>query len=173
MRKSGAPSACVSTGVSRFDSARRRRSARSSARAESVFWRFRASSGLSKHGMSSERFGPRHEFPHLPHPLLQHERDNHRRAEDGSDGADGKLDGREQRARDQIATRAEDGASQEARRNHADGFDDFSADFTRCGTAMPTNDTGPANAVTQAESMLARRTSTTRKRATFTPTLFA
>ena len=53
------------------------------------------------------------------------------------------------------------------------GFDDFSADFTRYGTAMPTNDTGPANAVTQAESMLARRTSTTRKRATFTPTLFA
>ena len=53
------------------------------------------------------------------------------------------------------------------------GFDDFSADLTRCGTAMPTNDTGPANAVTQAESMLARRTSTTRKHETFTPTLFA
>ena len=58
-------------------------------------------------------------------------------------------------------------------RDRAHGFDDFSADLTRCGTAMPTNDTGPANAVTQAESMLARRTSTTRKRATFTPTLFA
>ena len=58
-------------------------------------------------------------------------------------------------------------------RDRAHGFDDFSADFTRCGTAMPTNDTGPAKAVTQAESMLARRTSTTRKRATFTPTLFA
>ena len=72
--------------------------------------------------LPSERFGPRHEFPHLPHSFLQHERDNHRRAEDGGDGADGKLDGREQRARDQIAARAEDGASQEARRNHADGL---------------------------------------------------
>ena len=43
-----------------------------------------------------ERFGSRHEFPHLPHPLLQHERYNHRCTEDSGDGADGKLDGGKQ-----------------------------------------------------------------------------
>ena len=41
------------------------------------------------------------------------------------------------------------------------------------GTAMPTKDTGPAKAVTQAASRLYKTTSAIRNRPTFTPTLFA
>ena len=42
----------------------------------------------------------------------------------------------------------------------------------RCGTAMPTNDTGPANAVTVAASKLDSKMSVTRKTFTFTPMLW-
>jgi len=53
------------------------------------------------------------------------------------------------------------------------GRDVPSSFFTRNGTAIPTNDIGPANAVTQAERMLEQRISTTLNVCTFTPTLFA
>ena len=43
----------------------------------------------------------------------------------------------------------------------------------RWGTAMPTNETGPAKAVTQAERMLDSRISSTRNRLTFTPMFWA
>ena len=41
------------------------------------------------------------------------------------------------------------------------------------GTAMPTKDTGPASAVTQADSRLDKRISPTRNRRTFTPMVAA
>ena len=41
--------------------------------------------------------------------------------------------------------------------------------FTRCGTAMPTKETGPANAVTQAESALDSRISSSRNKRILTP----
>ena len=46
----------------------------------------------------------------------------------------------------------------------ANGFAVLSIPFTKCGTAIPTKDTGPAKAVTQAASRLERRISSTRKR---------
>ena len=45
--------------------------------------------------------------------------------------------------------------------------------LTRCGTAMPTKEIGPANAVTQAASRLDSSTSSTEKLRTETPTLAA
>ena len=45
--------------------------------------------------------------------------------------------------------------------------------FTSCGTAIPTKDTGPAKAVTQADRMLESRISSARNRFTFTPRLLA
>ena len=45
--------------------------------------------------------------------------------------------------------------------------------FARCGTAMPTNEIGPANAATHAESTLDSRISTTRNAAILTPILRA
>ena len=45
--------------------------------------------------------------------------------------------------------------------------------FTRWGTAMPTKDTGPAKAVTQADSRLDSRISSTRNRLMFTPMFWA
>ncbi len=53
------------------------------------------------------------------------------------------------------------------------GRADPRADLARKGTAMPTKETGPAKAVTQAASMLARATRATRKEPTRTPTLRA
>ena len=53
------------------------------------------------------------------------------------------------------------------------GFDVFSARFTRCGTAMPTKEMGPAKAVTQPAMRLDIRISSTRKRLTLTPMLWA
>lgn len=41
--------------------------------------------------------------------------------------------------------------------------------FTICGTAIPTNDTGPANAVTTADKMLDKITSNTRNILILTP----
>ena len=49
------------------------------------------------------------------------------------------------------------------------GFAVPDADFTRCGTAMPTKDIGPANAVTHAESRLERSISATLSERMFTP----
>ena len=48
-----------------------------------------------------------------------------------------------------------------------------SSHFTRCGTAIPTKDTGPANAVTQAASTLDSNTRRTLKLFTFSPILAA
>ena len=45
--------------------------------------------------------------------------------------------------------------------------------FTRCGTAIPTNEIGPANAVTHAARRLDMRMSDTRKAFMFTPALAA
>ena len=45
--------------------------------------------------------------------------------------------------------------------------------FTICGTAIPTNDTGPANAVTTADKMLDKITSNTRNILILTPIFFA
>lgn len=45
--------------------------------------------------------------------------------------------------------------------------------FTICGTAIPTNDTGPANAVTTADKMLDKITSSTRNILILTPIFFA
>ena len=53
------------------------------------------------------------------------------------------------------------------------GFDVFRNRFTRWGTAMPTNEIGPANAVTQADSTLDSRISATRNTLMFTPMLWA
>ena len=53
------------------------------------------------------------------------------------------------------------------------GFALPSVCFTRCGTAMPTKEIGPANAVTQAASRLDSSTSTTENARTGTPTLAA
>ena len=53
------------------------------------------------------------------------------------------------------------------------GFALPSVCFTRCGTAMPTKEIGPANAVTQAASRLDSSTSTTENARTDTPTLAA
>ena len=53
------------------------------------------------------------------------------------------------------------------------GFALPSSCLTRCGTAMPTKEIGPAKAVTQAASRLDSSTSATEKGLTFTPTLRA
>ena len=53
------------------------------------------------------------------------------------------------------------------------GFALPSSCLTRCGTAMPTKEMGPAKAVTQAASRLESSTSSREKRFTFTPTLWA
>ena len=53
------------------------------------------------------------------------------------------------------------------------GFEEFSARFIRCGTAMPTNEMGPANAVTVADNTLEIRMSAVRNNLTFTPMLRA
>ena len=49
------------------------------------------------------------------------------------------------------------------------GFVLFSMLFTMCGTAIPTNDIGPANATIHAESRLESNTRSTRIRFMFTP----
>lgn len=53
------------------------------------------------------------------------------------------------------------------------GFDVCSACFIRYGTAIPTNEIGPAKAVTLAESTLDKRISATLKNLIFTPMLCA
>ena len=53
------------------------------------------------------------------------------------------------------------------------GFELLISFLTRCGTAMPTNETGPANAVTQADHRLERITSFILNEFILTPTLFA
>ena len=53
------------------------------------------------------------------------------------------------------------------------GFAVFSPRLTRWGTAMPTKEIGPANAVTQAASTLDSRISSTRNTRMLTPMLWA
>ena len=53
------------------------------------------------------------------------------------------------------------------------GFEVPRALLTRKGTAMPTKETGPAKAVTQADRIPDRRISSMRKRLTLTPMLWA
>ena len=53
------------------------------------------------------------------------------------------------------------------------GFDVPNAFLVRNGTAIPTKEIGPANAVTLADSTLESRISTTRKTLIFTPILCA
>ena len=53
------------------------------------------------------------------------------------------------------------------------GFDVFRHRFTRNGTAIQTNEIGPANAVTQAERILDNKISITRKNLILTPILCA
>ena len=53
------------------------------------------------------------------------------------------------------------------------GFAVLNRLFTRCGTAIPTKDMGPANAVTQAERILDRRIRATLNRSMFTPMFWA
>ena len=53
------------------------------------------------------------------------------------------------------------------------GFAVLNRLFTRCGTAIPTKDIGPANAVTQAERILDRRIRATLNRSMFTPMFWA
>ena len=45
--------------------------------------------------------------------------------------------------------------------------------LTRCGTAIPTKDTGPAKAVTQADRILDNSTSSMRNSCTFSPIFWA
>jgi hypothetical protein len=52
-------------------------------------------------------------------------------------------------------------------------FEVLKSVFTMCGTATPTKDTGPANAVTVADNTLDMRISRTRRSLTFTPTFLA
>ncbi len=49
----------------------------------------------------------------------------------------------------------------------------FRSERVMCGTAMPTNEMGPAKAVTQAESTLERRMISARNSLTLMPMLFA
>ena len=49
------------------------------------------------------------------------------------------------------------------------GFVVFNMFLTRCGTAIPTNEIGPAKAVTVAERMLESNISQNRNQAMFTP----
>lgn len=49
----------------------------------------------------------------------------------------------------------------------------FVAILTRCGTAIPTKEIGPANAVTQADSRLDKRIIVTRSAFTLTPIFLA
>ena len=53
------------------------------------------------------------------------------------------------------------------------GFDDLSDSLIKNGTAIPINETGPANAVTQADKMLDNSMMTTLQTLMLTPTLFA
>ena len=53
------------------------------------------------------------------------------------------------------------------------GRDEPTPRLARCGAAMPTKDTGPAKAATQAESRLDTKTISMRSPSTFTPTLCA
>ena len=53
------------------------------------------------------------------------------------------------------------------------GLDVFSPRRTKCGTAMPTNEIGPANAVTHADSTLDSTISATRNARILTPRLRA
>ena len=53
------------------------------------------------------------------------------------------------------------------------GFVVFTTLFTRCGTAIPTNEIGPANAVTQADNQLDNKISITRSGRIDTPTFCA
>lgn len=53
------------------------------------------------------------------------------------------------------------------------GFAVPNSPFISCGTAMPTNEIGPANAATQAESTLESRMSAARKARILTPMLRA
>lgn len=53
------------------------------------------------------------------------------------------------------------------------GFEVLKADFTKCGTAIPTKEIGPANAVTQEESKLESKINIILNNLTFTPRFFA
>ena len=53
------------------------------------------------------------------------------------------------------------------------GFDVFKKDFTRWGTAIPTNDIGPAKAVTHAQRKLESNTSIIRNNLMLTPMFYA
>lgn len=53
------------------------------------------------------------------------------------------------------------------------GFAVLNILLIRCGTAIPTNDIGPANAVTTADNMLDNRISRIRNLFMFTPIFFA
>ena len=53
------------------------------------------------------------------------------------------------------------------------GFAVPAADFTRCGTAMPTKEIGPVNAVTHADNMLESNINMTLRVRLFTPMFLA
>ena len=53
------------------------------------------------------------------------------------------------------------------------GFAVRNSSLTICGTAIPTKDTGPANAVTTADKMLDSTTRSARNSLIFTPIFFA
>ena len=108
--------------------------------------------------------------PSLRPLSVEHHIDDDRRAEDGCDGADADLGGREGRARDEVAEQAERAAAEESRPGSSKAaLPDLKRDFIRCGTAMPTKEIGPAKAVTQAESTLESKISAARNARSGTP----
>ena len=71
---------------------------------------------------------------------------------------------------DQIAEQAERAAAEEGRRDdQMSGSAVPNRDFMRCGTAMPTKEMGPANAVTQADRTLESKISAVRNARRWTP----
>lgn len=99
-----------------------------------------------------------------------HHPQNHRRAKDGGHSADGKLRRRQHGARKQIAEQTEHAPAKKTSRYHQKRFRRAQKLFDQMGRAMPTKETGPANATIHADNILERMTMPARRSLRLTPT---
>ena len=90
---------------------------------------------------------------------MNHNKNYNRRSENCRYRADAEFRGGKQRSCQEIAQQPKTAPPRKQPGIIKIGFAVRNRLFTKCGTAIPTKETGPANAVTQAESTLDKTTS--------------